>query len=113
MESQVELNQDRQRLLEKFSEKLPSIRSNVVSQGNLAFADGAIPGRIKRLMGLTMALHAGCTNCILGRTTQALDEGATTEEVLEAISVAVTQGGTLALAESLRVIRLLEEMGRL
>ncbi|MFW6150427.1 MAG: carboxymuconolactone decarboxylase family protein [Chloroflexota bacterium] len=113
MDSQIELNRERQRLVDKFAERLPDTRANVVSQGNVAFADGAVPGRIKRLMGLAMALHAGCTNCILGRTTQALDEGATTEEVLETISVAVTMGGTLAMAESLRVLRLLEEMGRL
>jgi len=113
MESQLELNQERQRLLDKFAEKLPTVRASVVSQGNMAFADGVLPGRVKRLMALAMALRAGCTNCILGRTTQALDEGATVEEVLETISVAVAMGGTLAMAESLRVIRLLEEMGRL
>jgi len=43
----------------------------------------------------------------------ALQAGATKEEIFETIFVATTMGGTPALAESYRVIKLLEEQGKL
>jgi alkylhydroperoxidase/carboxymuconolactone decarboxylase family protein YurZ len=43
----------------------------------------------------------------------ALETGATKEEILEAISVVVSMRGTTGVAESLRVIQLLDELGKL
>jgi alkylhydroperoxidase/carboxymuconolactone decarboxylase family protein YurZ len=42
-----------------------------------------------------------------------LQAGATKEEFLETIAVATTMGGTPGLAESYRVMKLLEEQGML
>jgi AhpD family alkylhydroperoxidase len=78
-----------------------------------AFREGALSTRIKRLMALVVALRIGCTICIVGQTKLALDAGATTDEIMEAISVATAMGGSPALAESGRVIKLLEELGKL
>jgi alkylhydroperoxidase/carboxymuconolactone decarboxylase family protein YurZ len=44
---------------------------------------------------------------------RALDAGATKEEILEAVSVNLAMSGTTGVAESLRVIKLLEELGKL
>ena len=43
----------------------------------------------------------------------AVELGATKEEVLEVISVAMTIGGTLAYANSYRALKVLEEIGKL
>jgi len=43
----------------------------------------------------------------------ALENGATRDEVLETISVVVSMRGTTGVAESLRVIQLLDELGKL
>jgi AhpD family alkylhydroperoxidase len=64
-------------------------------------------------MALAIALGAGCTNCILMQANQALEEGATKEEVLETLAVVASIRGTTGIAESLRVIKLLDELGRL
>jgi len=64
-------------------------------------------------MAMAIALGAGCQNCILGQTMYALETGATKEEILEAISVVVSMRGTTGVAESLRVIQLLDELGKL
>ncbi len=78
-----------------------------------AYKEGALPTKTKRLMALAVGLRAGCEICIIGQTMFALEAGATTEEIFETISVATTMGGTPGLAESYRVIKLLEELGRL
>jgi alkylhydroperoxidase/carboxymuconolactone decarboxylase family protein YurZ len=50
---------------------------------------------------------------VLGQTMYALEKGATKEEILETIGVVVSIRGTTGVAESLRVIQLLEELGKL
>jgi AhpD family alkylhydroperoxidase len=60
---------------------------------------------------MCVALGVGCTNCILGQTTAAIDKGATKEEILEALSILLAIRGTTGMAESLRVIKILEEKG--
>ena len=78
-----------------------------------AYKDGAIDSKTKRLMAMAIALGAGCRNCVLGQAMGALDLGATREEFLETISVVVSMRGTTGVAESLRVIQLLDELGKL
>ena len=51
--------------------------------------------------------------CILAQTEKAVDEGATKDEILETLQVLVAMGGTTGIAESLRVIKFLDELGHL
>jgi AhpD family alkylhydroperoxidase len=113
MESQVQLNEERLQLLNKFTQALPNLMAVERPVIDVAYKDGALSTKTKRLMALALALGVGCTNCILGQTNRALDAGATKEEVLETISVVVSMRGTTGIAESLRVVKLLEEMGKL
>jgi len=43
---------------------------------------------------------------------RALEAGATKDEILETISVNVAMSGTTGIAESLRVLKLLDELGK-
>lgn len=113
MESQVKLNEERLKLLGKFKEALPDLMVPEAAVWEVVYKEGALSTKVKRLMSLGIALRAGCTNCILGQTMRALDAGATKDEVLETLSVVVSMGGTLGIAESLRVIKLLDELGKL
>ena len=78
-----------------------------------AYKEGALSSKTKRLMALAVGLRAGCEICVIGQTMFALQAGATKEEIFETIAVATTMGGTPGLAESYRVIKLLEELGKL
>jgi AhpD family alkylhydroperoxidase len=113
MDSQLDLNQERLRLLEKFKKALPDTLAAELKVGDVVYAAGALSSKQKRLIALGVALGRGCTNCILGQTMRALEAGASVDEILETTGVAVAIGGTMGMAESLRVIRLLEDMGKL
>ena len=113
MESQVELNEERIKLLDKFRQALPDLRVAQSAVSEVVYKDGALSGKVKRLMALAIALRVGCTNCILAQTTRALEAGATKDEILETLSVEVGMSGTTGVAESLRVIKLLDELGKL
>lgn len=78
-----------------------------------AYKEGALSTKVKRLMALAVGMRAGCEICVVGQTMLALQAGATKEEIFETISVGTTMGGTPAMAESYRVLRLLEELGKL
>ena len=113
MDSQLDLNQERLRLIDKFKKALPDTIAAELKVGDAAYAPGALSSKQKRLIALGVALGRGCTNCILGQTMRAFEAGATVDEILETTGVAVAIGGTMGMAESLRVIRLLEDMGKL
>ena len=113
MESQLDLNQERVRARDRWGALLPDTMAGVTSVQETAYADGALSAKQKRLIALGIALGRGCANCVLGQTVKALDAGATAEEILETTGVAAAIGGTMGVAESLRVVALLEEMGKL
>ena len=113
MESQVELNDARLKLLEKYKQSLPEMMVPESAKWDVVYKEGVLSTKVKRLMALTLALGVGCTNCILGQTKRALDAGATKEEFLETLSVVSAMRGTTGMADSLRVIQFLEELGKL
>jgi AhpD family alkylhydroperoxidase len=56
-------------------------------------ADGALAGKEKKLIALGIAIALRCTPCILVHLNDALHDGATREEITEAIGVAVLMAG--------------------
>jgi AhpD family alkylhydroperoxidase len=112
-ESQVELNNNRKKQLGRCLEAMPDMANLLGAQVKETYKDGAIDSKTKRLMAMAIALGAGCRNCVLGQAMGALDLGASKEEFLETISVVVSMRGTTGVAESLRVIQLLDELGKL
>lgn len=113
MENQTQLNAERIELLCKFREAVPEFMAAEAKVIEVAYKEGALSSKVKRLIALAAALKVGCTNCILAQTEKALDEGATRNEILETLQVLIAIGGTTGIAESLRVVKFLDEMGHL
>lgn len=63
-----------------------------------AFADGALPRKVKQLIAVAVAHTTQCPYCIRGHTLGALRDGATEREIMEAIWVAAEMraGGAFA-----------------
>jgi AhpD family alkylhydroperoxidase len=113
VESQLELEKNRVKHRDRFTQLLPDVMGAVSGLTAEVYKDGALSGKVKRLMSLALALGTGCRNCVLAQTMYALENGATKDEILETISVAVSMRGTTGVAESLRVVQLLDELGKL
>ncbi len=62
------------------------------------FADGALPTKVKQIIAVAVAHVTQCPYCIRGHTKAALREGASPEELMEAIWVAAEMraGGAFA-----------------
>ena len=74
-----------------------------------AYKDGAIKSKYKRLMALVGALVHGCEPCIYAQTDKAIEQGASVEEILEACTVAISLGGTMAGGQTTRIVQFMRE----
>ena len=61
-----------------------------------AVADGALPAKVKELMALSIAVVKQCDGCIAYHAKAAAQKGATSEEVAEALGVALLMDGGTA-----------------
>jgi len=110
-ENQLELYDSLIRYRDKRSKVLPDVAAAGDALRDAVYGDGALSKKVKRLIAMAVALGIGCMPCIIAQTKQAVDAGATKEEVLEAASVLLAIHGTSGYSESWRVVKVLEELG--
>ena len=91
-------------LARKRRELAPEIYGAFRTFGQRVFADGALPSKTKQLIAVAVAHVTQCPYCIRGHTDQALKEGATEQELMEAIWVAAEMRAGGAYAHSLLAI---------
>lgn len=113
MDNQTQLHEQIADMWNLYKHCLPDVGNAYDELPMEVYKDGALPGKIKRMMALTGALVHGCRACILFQTDQALAAGATVEEILETCAVAVSLGGTMGAGETTRVMQYLDEKGLL
>ena len=111
MENQIDYYNETGKYRDRFDEGLP-VMANYTAFRKGVYKDGALSIKTKRLIALACGLQSGCTRCVQGQTKDAIAAGATKNEVLEAVSVAVVMGGTAVSAETWRVVKVLEELGK-
>lgn len=75
-----------------------------------AESDGAIDTKTKELMSLAIGCVARCGDCVLWHLDGALEAGATREEVIETLEVAVVMGGGPAMTYAVHAYEILEEL---
>ncbi len=88
----------------------PEQMSAFVSFSNAVKAPGSLDTKYKYLIALALGINAHCEWCIAAHTRNALDAGATREEILEASWVAVLMGGGPALMYMQVVQKALEDL---
>jgi len=111
MNNQLDYYTETGELRAEFARGLPVMAAYTTFR-NGVYQDGALSLKNKRLIALACGLQSGCTRCIQGQTQDAIAAGATKDEVLEAVSVAVVMGGTAVSAETWRVVKVLQELGK-
>jgi len=112
MDSQLDYYTETGKYRDKFDQALPGAMTAYTTFRKEVYRDGALSLKTKRLIALAAGLQAGCTRCIQGQTKDAVAAGATKDEILEAVSVAIVMGGTAVSAETWRVAKVLEELGK-
>ena len=111
MGNQTELLEAIHKQFETYKRLLPDVAEAYDHLPAEVYKNGALSGRIKRLMALSAALTHGCRACVLFQAQEALNLGASIDEILETCAVAISIGGTMAAGETTRVVQFLEEKG--
>ena len=78
--------------------------------GQKVFADGALPSKTKQLIAVAVAHVTQCPYCIRGHTEEARKQGATEQEVMEAIWVAAEMRAGAAYAHASLAIDAMNRM---
>jgi len=66
----------------------PDLLKHIDNSRDFAFADGALPRKFKLLIAMAFDASYGAVNGVKSLAQQALEEGATKEEIAEAVRVA-------------------------
>ena len=82
---------------QKLKKDNPRAASAFVSFSQAAKAGGALPEKHKHLILTALAVYAQCVDCINVHVRDALQNGASQEEIIEAAFMAVVMGGGPAL----------------
>lgn len=87
----------------------PEVMKGFGDMHRAAVADGALTRASKELMAMAIGITARCDGCIALHLHDALQAGATREQVQEAIGVAVMMGGGPASIYAIEALQALEQ----
>lgn len=88
----------------------PGIHDAFTHFSESVFAAGALPIKIKQLIAVAVAHVTQCPFCIRGHTKAALRQGATAQEIMEAIWVAAEMRAGGAYAHSVLALDTIDEV---
>lgn len=98
-----------QKTLGKLGKENPEILKGFTSLHKAAASEGVLPNKIKELIALSIAVNVRCDGCIAFHVNDALKAGATREEIIEALGVAVMMGGGPALMYAVEALDALNQ----
>ncbi|RLE79390.1 MAG: carboxymuconolactone decarboxylase family protein [Thermoprotei archaeon] len=98
-----------QELVEMMSEQYPKLAGPFMVFLRRVEEGGALDTKTKELISVALAVACRCKWCIAFHTKNALDAGATKDEIMEACFVATLMAGGPALMYSHLVLKAIEE----
>ncbi|MGE5362753.1 MAG: carboxymuconolactone decarboxylase family protein [Bacteroidota bacterium] len=77
---------------------------------NKAYIDGALPAKMKELMGLVGSMVLRCNDCIFYHIDRSIQEGATRQELYEAFNIGLVIGGSIVIPHLRYAMEVLDEL---
>jgi AhpD family alkylhydroperoxidase len=95
-----------------YSQASPDVMKSFMGLHHAAGSDGVLDAKTKELIALSIGVVVRCQGCIAFHVHDALKAGATREEIIEALDVAVLMGGGPALMYVMEAIEALDQFER-
>jgi AhpD family alkylhydroperoxidase len=110
--------------LEDFKRFREHMNERILSANNLqikrffsldsrAYEAGALPVKVKELLGLVASMVLRCDDCVTYHVVRCVEEGVTDPEFFEAFNVALVVGGSITIPHLRRAVERLEECRKL
>ncbi len=101
---------ERERLNQEVLARADLLTKRFFALDNAAYREGALPRKVKELMGLVASLVLRCDDCVTYHLAKAVEAGAKTEEIVEAMGIALLVGGSIVIPHLRRAYALLDEL---
>ncbi|WP_078544167.1 carboxymuconolactone decarboxylase family protein [Litchfieldia alkalitelluris] len=88
-----------------FTQKMPDIAHHFNAFTEACFKDGTLSQKEKQLIALGISIYSQDEYCIIYHTKGCLDQGASEEEILEAIGVTAAFGGGAAMSQAVTLVQ--------
>ncbi len=88
-----------------FTEKMPDLAQHYNAFTEACFKAGVLDQKQKQLIALGISLYSQDEYCIIYHTKGCLDQGASEEEILEAIGVTAAFGGGAAMSQAVTLVQ--------
>jgi len=105
-----EFNEYRGRMNKRLMESDNKIIKRIFNLDTNAFQEGALDSKTKELIGLTTSLVLKCDDCVKYHLGKCYELEFSTEEILEALSVATLVGGTIVIPHLRKAIEFWDEL---
>ena len=93
MTDYIELHQHLENRLAQLGHEIPLPMSGFARLHKKALDNGVLSASVKELMALAISIVVGCEGCIAYHVHDAIQAGATHQELLETLGVALMMGG--------------------
>lgn len=104
-----EMRGEMRKTLGRMVRHMPEVMKSVGTLHDATYGEGALSGKQKELIALGIGITTRCQDCIAFHTHEALAHGATFEEVIECIGVAIQMGGGPAVMYGAHALEALEQ----
>lgn len=88
-----------------FTQKLPDVAQHYNAFTEACFKEGKLSQKDKHLIALGISIFSQDEYCIIYHTKGCLDQGATEEEILEAVGVTAAFGGGAAMSMAVTLVQ--------
>jgi len=105
-----EFRAERSELTEMTLEKASLEIKRFFSLDNQTYREGALPVQTKELLGLVASMVLRCDDCIFYHLDRCHEEGVSTEELQDAMAIALVVGGSIVIPHLRRAVRAWEEL---
>lgn len=100
---------DIQSVMGKMGREIPGTMRAFSGLHQATQGDGVLNAKTKELIALAIAVNVRCDGCIAFHVHDALKAGATREEIMEALGVAILMGGGPSMMYAVEAIEALEQ----
>jgi AhpD family alkylhydroperoxidase len=93
MKSYKSINQDQNQLANTYRNSAPETLDSFMALHKAAMTEGELSVKMKEMIALSISIAMRCDGCIAAHAKASLRAGASRDEIIEAINVAIMMGG--------------------
>jgi AhpD family alkylhydroperoxidase len=97
-------------LMDRLGEEAPGVMAGFTQLHSTSTAEGALSTKVKELIALAIGITVRCDGCLAYHVHDALHAGASRQEIIETIGVAVMMGGGPSVVYGCEALEALDQL---